>query len=153
MVENGNTKLYRLGGALKKRRDVTGDPGKKQGALSFGVLSGEIWDDYAVSLQGKEECEGRPALVLALRANADPKGSYHVVWVDAENCRVLRRDRLDGDGALKHRHVFRNPFRSPAGTWLSRRVEVFNQFGKFVGAVEAKEIQVNQGLAESLFRT
>jgi outer membrane lipoprotein-sorting protein len=153
MIENGNIKLYRFGLGMKRRRDFTGQPGKKQGGLEFGLLAGEVWRDYLVTVVGQEELEQRPALVLSLKARADRSGSYYKVWLDAESFRVLRRDRLTGEGALKHRYLFRQPFQAAAGTWLSRRIEIFNQDGKFVGALALTGFQINQGLAESLFGT
>lgn len=153
MIENGNVKVYRFGLGVKRRRDFTGEPGKKQGGLEFGLLAGSVWQDYQVTLSGREQGEQRPALVLSLKARADRNGSYYKLWVDAETFRVLRRDRLAGDGTLKHRYLFRQPFRTPAGAWLSRRIEIYNQDGKFVGALALTGFQVNQGLAESLFGT
>ena len=86
-------------------------------------------------------------------ARADRDGSYYKVWVDADSYRVLRRDRLNGDHALKHRYLFQEPYLSPAGTWLSRRIEIYNQDSRYVGALRLTPLEVNQGLAESLFGT
>jgi outer membrane lipoprotein-sorting protein len=153
MIENGDVKLYKFGLGVNRRRNVAGESGKKQGGLEFGLLAGEVWDDYNITVVDREPWDNRPAIVLDLMAKGDPKGSHHRIWVDAENYRLLRRDRLAGDGKLKHRHLFRQPYRSPAGTWLSKRIEIYNQYNKFVGALELTDIEVNQGLAESLFRT
>jgi hypothetical protein len=152
MVENGSTKVYRFGLGIRRTRDVSDEPGKKQGGLEFGLLTGEVWQDYDVRIVGHERWEEQEAVVLELIARADRDGSYHRVWIDEETYRLIRRDRLGNDDALRHRHVFRQPYRTTAGTWLSRRIDVYNQHGQFTGALLLNDIDVNHGLAESLFR-
>jgi hypothetical protein len=152
MVENGSIQCIRLAFGIKRRLDHSANPRRKQGGLEFGLLSGQVWQDYAVAIVGRESWDNQPTIVLEVKVRTDPTGGYHKVWVDAETFRVVRRDRLTGDGKLKYRQVFRDPFRSPAGTWLSRRIEIHNQFEKFVGALVLTEIRVNEGLDAGLFR-
>jgi outer membrane lipoprotein-sorting protein len=154
VVQNGNVQVVRFGLGLKSRQDLAKAVRRKQSGLEFGLLPGEVWDDYAVTEAGTEEWDGHEALVLQLRAHGERQGSsFQKVWVDPQTHRVVRRDRFSGDGKLKTRQVFKDPYRSPAGTWLSKRIEVYNQNGKFVGALEVTDIRVNEGVAESLFRT
>jgi outer membrane lipoprotein-sorting protein len=154
VVENGNTQVIRLGPGIKKKNDLTGLARRKQGGLEFGLLSDQVWQDYQVTMAGTDTFESTPCVVLRLQARGDrPGSSFQKLWVDATTHRVVRRDRYTGDEKLKSRQVFREPFRTPAGTWLSRRIEVYSQYGKFAGALTLTDARVNQGLAESLFRT
>jgi outer membrane lipoprotein-sorting protein len=152
MVENGGTQTIRLALGIKKSLDVAGNPRRKQGGLEFGLLTGQVWQDYHVTEVGRERVDGRPVIVLQLKVRGDLDGGYQQLWVDAETYRVVRRDRLSGDGQLRFRQVFREPIRSAVGTWLSRRIEIYNEHNRFVGSLQTISPRVNQGIAPNLFR-
>ena len=65
---------------------------------------------------------------------------------------MLQVEDRTGDGRLKRRQVFRNPIKGPDGAWLPRRIEIYNQYDRFVGAVGLIEVSVNRGLSDHLFR-
>jgi outer membrane lipoprotein-sorting protein len=150
LIQNGNVKRIRFG-LLHKRQDVTGQADKKQGGLDFGLLTEQVWTDFRVTREGRQPWEDRAAVVLHLVARSSPQGSYHRVWVDEETLRVLQIEDRTAEGELKRRYVFRRPAQTPDGIWLARRIEVFNQYEKFVGALELTDVVVNQGLDKALF--
>jgi len=152
MIEDDGVQIIRLALGIKKRIDVSDNPRKKQGGMEFGLLSEQVWNDYQITEVGRETFDNQPAIVLQLKVRHDLDGGFHKVWVDTATFRVLRRDRLTADGKLKYRQVFRQPVQTPAGTWLSRRIEIHNQHGRFVGALETSGLRINQGVAPELFR-
>jgi outer membrane lipoprotein-sorting protein len=153
LIQNGSTQVIRMSLGIKKKRDMSDEVRNKLSGLEFGLLSGQLWQDFNVVVVGTETWEDRRAVVLRLAARGDrPGSSFQKIWVDAESLRVLCRERFAGNGASKGREVFRDPVRLPGGTWISRRVEVSNQAGKFVGALELSGFEINQGLEDSLFR-
>jgi outer membrane lipoprotein-sorting protein len=153
LIQNGPTQVIRLSLGIKKTRDMSDEIRNKRSGLDFGLLSGQVWQDFNVVVAGHEAWENRPAVVLRLSARGDrPGSSFQKVWVDSETLRVVCRERFKGSGQLKDRQVFRQPLRLPGGAWLSRRIEIANQAGRFVGALELGQFEVNQGLADSMFR-
>jgi outer membrane lipoprotein-sorting protein len=154
LIQNGPTQVIRLSLGIKKTRDMSDEVRNKRSGLDFGLLAGQVWQDFNVVVAGNEAWENRHAVVLRLAARGDrPDSSFQKVWIDTETLRVLCRERFKGSGQLKDRQVFRDPIRLPGGTWISRRIEVSNQAGRFLGALELSQFEVNQGLADSLFRT
>jgi len=150
LIINGNAKVIHYG-PIHKREDVTGQPGRKQGGLDFGLLSNQVWTDFRVTSEGRRPWEDHTAIVLRLVARSSPQGSYHLVWVDEDSLRVLQTEDRTGDGDLKRRRVFRKAERTPGGAWLARRIEIFNSREKFVGALELSDVVVNEGLQAKLF--
>jgi hypothetical protein len=150
LVMRGNVKTMRYG-PVRKRRDVTGQPDRKQGGLDFGVLTSQVWTDFRITLEGRQPWEDRTALKLRLVARSSPEGSFHQVWVDSETLRVLQIEDRTGEGYLKRRQVFRKPTKTAEGIWLAQRIEIFNQYEKFVGALELTDIVTNHGVDARLF--
>src|SRR5262249_23191579 len=136
LIQNGPTQTVRLSLGIKKTRDMSKEVRNKLSGLDFGLLNGQVWQDFNVAIAGQETVDNRPAVLLRLTVRGDNPGSaFQKVWVDNETLRVVRRERYRGNGEMKDREVFRDPVRVPGGAWLSRRVEVMNQAGHFVGAL------------------
>jgi outer membrane lipoprotein-sorting protein len=150
LIMKGSVKLIRYG-PVHNRQDVTGQPDRKQGGLDFGLLTRQVWTDFRITVESRQSWEDRTALVLHLVARSSPGGSYHRVWVDTETFRVLQIEDRNGEGNLKRRQLFRNPIKTPSGVWLAQRIEIFNRYEKFVGALELTDIQVNHGVDDKLF--
>jgi outer membrane lipoprotein-sorting protein len=152
MIEDGDKKTFRTALGIRSQRNVRGQPAKKQGGLELGILSDSLWDDYNVVLVGPGTADGIDCHVLELTPRVDPRPGTIRLWVDQKSFRVVQRDRYNRQGQLKHRCLFRQPFATPVGVWLSRRAEFYNAEAHFVGAVELRDVRVNQGIADSAFR-
>jgi outer membrane lipoprotein-sorting protein len=153
LVQSGHTQVVKLGLGIKKSRDMSDEVRNKRSGLDIGLLSGQVWQDFDVTVVGHETWENQPATVLRIAARGDrPGSSFQKLWIDPESLRMMCRERFRGNGQLKDRQVFREPVRLPGGTWLSRRIEVSNQAGRFVGALALGQFEVNQGVADNLFR-
>src|SRR5262249_4805305 len=152
MIENGDTKMFRTALGIRSQRNVRGQPVKKQGGLELGVLSDTLWDDYNIVLVEPGAVDGIACHVLQLTPKIDPRPGTIRLWVDQKTCRLVQRDRYDRQGNLKQRCLFRQPFETAVGVWLSHRAEFYNAESHFVGAVEMRDVRVNQGIAESSFR-
>src|SRR5206468_924676 len=85
VVVNGNIQVVRFGPGIKNRRDLSDAIRRKPTGLEFGLLSGDVWQDYTVTEIGSEEWEGRPAILLHLQVRGErPDSSFQKVWVDRE---------------------------------------------------------------------
>jgi outer membrane lipoprotein-sorting protein len=152
MIENGDTKMFRTALGIRSQRNVRGQPVKKQGGLELGILSDTLWEDYNIVLVGPGTADGIDCHVLQLTPKVDPRPGTIRLWVDRKSFRLVQRDRYNRQGQLKARCLFRQPFETAVGVWLSRRAEFYNAEARFVGAVEIRDVRVNQGIAESTFR-
>jgi outer membrane lipoprotein-sorting protein len=152
VIENGDVKTFRTALGIRSTRNVRGQPAKKQGGLELGLLSDTLWDDYNVVLVGPGTADGIDCHILELTPKVDPRPGTIRLWVDQKSFRVVQRDRYNRQGKLKHRCLFRQPLSTPVGVWLSRRAEFYNAEARFVGAVELRDVRVNQGIADSAFR-
>jgi outer membrane lipoprotein-sorting protein len=152
MVQNGDRKTVRTSLGLRRSRNVADDPAKKQSPLDFGLLSSGLWNDYRVQVLSEETYEGALCLVLRLTLIEDPAYGHHKLWLDRKTLRILRRERYNGEGALKVSYLFKQPELSGSGLWYSRRIELYSPTGHFVGALELQDVRINQGVTDELFR-
>ena len=136
---------------IHKTADVTGQSNKKETALDFGLIAGDLWNDYAIWFIRSEKDNGRVTYVIGLRPQNEPHGGTMVVRVDADTMRVCERDRYGMDGAITQREYFSNYLHPLPHLWIPTVIRLFNGSGQFGGDLVYTHVAVNAGLPDSLF--
>lgn len=149
LIFNENTRYYKLP-IRTDRKDITGQPGQKQGLLQLGVFSKDFLDaDYEAVYQKTDN--GR--LVFKLNQRGTDNKSHEVVWVNPKNHIIEKRQSFNGDNKLRMETRYLSPQQVRPGIFVPTRIEIYNQNGK-LGAVQAFEgVKVNLGVSDALFET
>jgi outer membrane lipoprotein-sorting protein len=152
-VRNGDRKdFYVKSLGIHKTADVSGrQANKKETALDFGVMAGDIWDNYDVWYQRSEHDNGNLVYVLGLKPKNEEHGGTMVVRLDAATLRVLERDRYNGDGEIQQRQLFSNYVHPLPHVWIPTVIKLYNNQGQFGGELDYEKVQVNTSLSDSLF--
>ena len=151
---NGTRKSWKYG-PIKGSKDVTNDPGQRQGLLDFGLLTADQLDYYTWKFIRTERVKGAPLHVFELRfKNFREDPSRRLIWVDPVHKVVVRRQtfRQRQDNVMKHDLRFENLKPVGGGVWSATTIRVFNGEGKLGAVSRLSNIQVNKGIPASIFR-
>jgi outer membrane lipoprotein-sorting protein len=146
LIYNGNFKKYQVG-FIRKKKDVTGKPGEKQGLMDLGIFSKDWVADYNANFVKKE---GANVVFKLTQRNSD-SDSYEIVTVDPKTHITVKRLSYGGDGRLRKDLRYVKPQAIAPGIWVPTRVELFAPSGKKAGAQVLVSVAVNKGVAESRF--
>jgi outer membrane lipoprotein-sorting protein len=98
-----------------------------------------------------EAVDDQDTLVYDLTYKGVTGGSHFRIWVDPKNHITVKRDWFDGENHLKATFRYQEPREVAPGLWLPTRVEVKNGDGVVAAVTSMEDIQVGQGLSDSLF--
>ena len=146
LIYNGDFKKYQVG-FIKKKKNVAGKPGEKQGLMDLGVFSKDWLADYNPSFVKKDGAN----VVFKLTQKNSTSTSYEVVWVDPKTHVTVKRLSFGGDGKLRKDLRYQKPVAVGPATWIPTRVELFAPSGKKAGAQVLESIVVNKGVDDSRF--
>lgn len=148
-VINGNAKTVKAG-AINKRTDITNDPGKRQTALTVGLVTPAWINLLNATYKGDRTINGVKTAVFEARHKQEPKGSYRILYMDPAKKYVVRAEGFYGNGKPKMTTDFLDP-KQFNGVWVPTRTKVYNPQGELGAVTDLLNIRVNSGLADSLF--
>lgn len=152
MVINGPKKLYRIPRAnIKLREDLSKDPGKRQTAFDFGLITPSLFDGY---FQAKYVRKDRRTGELVFDVTYVPSLKYrarHRIWVDAEKKLVTKRQwYANRGGHLMATFEYLDPIQS-GGVWFPTKTYVRNADNVLAGTTVYKNVKINVAIADKLF--
>lgn len=148
-IVTGNTKIVRAG-FINKKTDISKEPHKKQIAIDAGIIDETFFRQYTVKDCRKESLSGRDVFrVTAVRPNAPDKDQD--TWLDANDLRLLKRERREADGSLISRHVYTS-HKLVGGIWVPGEVRVYGRNEKLAGTSLYSNILVNTGVEDKEFK-
>ena len=152
MVINGPKKLYRIPRAnLKLREDLSKEPGKRQTAFDFGLITPSLFDGY---FQAKYVRKDRRTGELIFDVTYVPSLKYkarHRIWVDPETKLVTKRQwYANRGGHLMATFEYLDPIQS-GGVWFPTKVHVRNADNVLAGTTTYKNVKINVAIADKLF--
>ena len=146
-VINGNEKLT-VAPFVHKKQDTTGQPGKRQTLLDFGLVPPELLTDYNATFLRREN----GLLCFQIQPKQAGETEKDLVWIDPKTHITAQRYNYDRQGKLVKWFLYQNPVQIAPGIYVPTRVELYNTQGKLAGATAYQNIRVNQPVSESLFK-
>lgn len=150
-IINGGHKIVRAPLLkIRKESDYTGNPGKLNDAMDFGIILPSLWSMRRIEILDDPAASARGETKIRLRWG-DVAMSI-VLWLDSKELYLKRMEKRDGDDKLKIVVAYSNHRKVDGLAWIPTRVEMFAPNGDKVGASELTDIKINSGLADSLFK-
>lgn len=155
-IINGGRKLVRVPRVnINQRDDISKSPGKRQTPLDFGLLTPSLFNGFFqakyVRTESKGEFSGDVVFDLTYIPSLDDS-SRQRVWVNPSRKFTAKREWYSQEGYLMAT-FFYDQEKQYGPVWMPTRVTVRNADGKVGGSTEYVNVKVNQGLADSLFKT
>ena len=146
-IINGNEKLT-VGPFYHKKQDTTGEPGKRQTLLDFGLVPPELLTDYTATFLRREN----GLLCFQIQPKQAGETQKDLVWIDPKTHITTQRYNYGRDGKLTKWFLYKNPLEVAPGIFVPTRVELYNTQNKLAGATVYQNIRVNQPVSDSLFK-
>ena len=150
-ILNGTTRWYRLPSAnINHKEDLSGQPGKRQTWLDFGVLTPGLFRNLFVGTFVRTDKDSGRIVFDITYANSSEDSSRHRVFIDPAKKYVTRREWYAQDGTLRAIFLYEAPVHMN-GAFFPTKLTVKNAEGKTAGTSSYIDIKLNAGLADSLF--
>jgi outer membrane lipoprotein-sorting protein len=151
-VLNGPLQWVRINNGTFKR-DFGDSPGKRKSLMDVGLIS-EYYLTYTNARFLREgTVDGTPCAVFDMTyKDRDEDTSHHIVYVDPKTKVVLKREAYSQTGKLQAIYFFKELREVAPGVWFPTRVEAQNVDRVLAGVTAYKDIKVNVGLPDSIFK-
>ena len=148
-----NTMQYVKGLGLKSKSDLGDAPGKKKTLLDVGFIS----NGYLATAEGefKRMQEVKGTLCALFRVSYKDKKldtSHRLLWIDPKTKIVIKREEYSQQGKLNATFWYLAPKEVGSGIWFPTRLEAYNRDNQQAGVTLYRDVHVNQGLDESVFK-
>lgn len=158
---NDTAVLYIYNGPIRKwsvpRSRLNGtennsdSPGKRQTFLDFGVLTPALFEDpFTAKFVRVDRASGDYVFDLTYKRPKYSDTSRHRVWVDPQKKFTTKREWYNQGGRQLATFIYENPVNN-GSAWLPTRITVRNVEGKVAAVTLYDSVQINTGLADSLF--
>ncbi|HLK59228.1 MAG TPA: outer membrane lipoprotein-sorting protein [Chthonomonadaceae bacterium] len=132
--------------------DIGSAPGKRKTLLDVGLISDGYLAYSNVEYKGPSNVNGIPCAKFKFTYQDKSDSSHRIIWIDPKTKVTLKREDYSQLGKLNATFYYRDPKLVAPGVWFPTRIEVFNNEGQKAGETAYKNVKVNQGVDDSLFK-
>lgn len=151
-IVSGTKKFYNVGGRLKGTEDVSNAPGKRQTTMDFGVLTPSLFQDpFKATFVRVDRESGDLVFDLTYQTPKYDDTSRHRVWVDKDKRFIKKRVWFSQEGNQLATFTYEAP-KNKDGVWFPTKCTVVNNDGKVAGVTEYTKMEINAGIADSVFK-
>jgi len=135
----------------EKKDPIADRPHRRQGTVDLGLVTKELWEEYVVEQNGTAG-EGEGACVILDLTRGDPNSNLHRVWVNTDKLCLEKMEKYGPDRiTLQMCYRYSEPVLMQ-NIWIPTKVEMLSPSGELAGVTRIKEIKVNTGLEDALFK-
>lgn len=128
-------------------------PGKRKTLLDVGLISQGYLAYTQAEFRRTAPVNGVMCAVFRISyRNKQLDTSHRMVWVDPKTKITLKREEYSQEGKLNGTFFYKDPKEVAPGIWFPSAIEVVNNEGQKAGVTAYKNVKVNQGLDDSLFK-
>ena len=133
--------------------DLGESPGKRKTLLDVGLISNGYLAYTEAQFMGAHPVDGVTCAVFSVSYR--DKGldtSHRVIWIDPHTKVVVKREEYSQTGKLNATYFYKKPLEVAPGLWFPTQIQVLNNEGQEAAVTDYRDIRVNQGLNDNLFR-
>jgi outer membrane lipoprotein-sorting protein len=152
MIINGATRKLSIPKArISQKENLAEDPGKRQTALDFGVLTPSLFNNYyQASFVRTERGTGYEIFDITYVASLKDK-TRHRVWIDPAKKAMVKRQWYANRGGHLMATFDYSGFQQVGGVWIATTIGVTNAENKAAGTTTYKNVKMNPSIDDSLF--
>jgi outer membrane lipoprotein-sorting protein len=151
-ILSGSTQWVSLNGA-KFKRDFGKSPGKRKSLMDVGLVSDYYLTYTNAKFVREGAVDGTPCGVFELTyKDRDEDTSHAIVYIDPKTKVVRKREAYSQDGKLQAVYFYKNVEEVKPGIWFPTLIEAQNVDRVIAGSTAYKNIKVNTGLDDSIFK-
>lgn len=128
-------------------------PGKRKTLLDVGLISNGYLAYTMAEFRRMAPVNGVNCAVFKISyRNKQLDTSHRMVWIDPKTKVTLKREEYSQEGKLNGTFFYKDPKEVASGIWFPSAIEVHNNEGQKAGITAYKNVKVNQGLEDNLFK-
>ena len=136
----------------KTKRDFGDAPGKKKTLVDVGLIS-EFYLTYTNAKFLREATvDGVACAAFEMRYKDKDDSSHQIMYIDPKTKVVRKREAYSQEGKLQAVYYYKNVKEVATGIWFPTEIEAQNTDRVVAGITSYKDIQVNTGIADSIFK-
>lgn len=137
---------------LKTRRDFGDAPGKKKTLVDVGLIS-EFYLTYTDAKFLREATvDGVACAAFEMRYKDKDDSSHQIMYIDPKTKVVRKREAYSQEGKLQAVYYYKGVKEVAPGIWFPTEIEAQNTDRVIAGVTAYKDIKVNIGIADSIFK-
>lgn len=135
----------------EKKESIADKPHRRQGSVDLGLVTKDMWDDYLVAHAGVEG-DGEAACVMLDLTRRDQNSNRHRIWVNAKKLCLEKMEKYGGDKTTMQMFYRYSEPVLVQDIWVPTKIEMLSPTGEVAGVTRVKDIKVNTGLEDTLFK-
>jgi outer membrane lipoprotein-sorting protein len=148
-----NTKQYVRALGLKTTNDLGNTPGKRKTLLDAGFISNGYLSIADAEFKRTQDVKGiECALFRISYKDKALDTSYRLLWIDPKTKVVVKREEHSQQGKINATYYYLQPTEVAPGIWFPTRIEAYNRDNQQAGVTLYRDVHVNQGIDESVFK-
>jgi outer membrane lipoprotein-sorting protein len=152
-IVNNTTQYVRLGLVKPGPVDLGNSPGKRKTLLDVGMISSGYLAYTEAEFKRVQEIDGVPCAVFRISYRDKTLDTSHrLVWIDPKTKVVLKREEYTQTGKVNATFFYKKPAEVASGVWFPTSIVVFNNEDKKVGETLYRDVKINTGLEDNLFK-
>jgi len=152
MVINGTKRKFEIPKArLKQTVNLVDEPGQRQTALDFGLLTPSLFKEFFVATYVRTE---RRTGEYVFDVTHNPKDTYrarHRVWIDPQKKVITKRQWYAHRGGHLQATFEYSDHVQQNGVWFPTKLSVKNADNVLAGTTTYQNIKINLSLSDDLF--
>jgi outer membrane lipoprotein-sorting protein len=138
---------------IKTTMNFAASPGKRKTLLDVGLISNGYLAYTMAEFRGERPIGKTMCAVFKVSYRDKTLDTSHrMVWVDPKTKITLKREEYSQEGKLNATFFYKDPKEITPGVWFPSAIEVINNEGQKSGVTAYRDVKVNQGLDDSVFR-
>jgi outer membrane lipoprotein-sorting protein len=154
LIVNETTQYARLfGGAVHTSTPLGNTPGKRKTLLDVGMISAGYLAYTEAEFKRVQAIDGVPCAVFHIRYRDQKLDTSHrLVWIDPKTKVVLKRIEYSQQGKENATFYYKNPKEVAPGVWFPSSIIAYNNENKKAGETFYRDVKINTGLNDSIFK-
>jgi outer membrane lipoprotein-sorting protein len=151
LIVNNSTQYVSALGA-KTKMDLGNTPGKRKTLLDAGFISNGYLSIADGEFKRMQEVKGINCALFRVSYKDKIDTSHRLLWIDPKTRVVIKREEYSQQGKLNATYYYLEPKEVAPGIWFPTRIEAYNRDNQQAGVTVYRNVHVNQGLDDSVFR-
>lgn len=152
-VVNGPMQTIRLGSLINVKTSLGNSPGKRKTLLDVGLISNDYLSYTEARFQGFRPVKSVTCAVFRISYRDKTLDTSHrLVWIDPKTHVTLKREEYSQDGKLASVWYYHDPQQISPGVYMPSSIEIDDSEGNLAGETSYRNIKVNQGIPDPLFK-
>ena len=152
LIVNNTTQYVQVVG-VKSKNDLGNTPGKRKTLLDAGFISNGYLGIAEAEFKRFQEMKGiQCALFRVSYKDKVLDTSHRLLWIDPKTKIVVKREEYSQQGKVNATFFYLDPKEVAPGVWFPTRIEVYNRDNEQAGVTLYRNVHVNDGLQDSVFK-